>query len=398
MIEGLYFRFFQITHMKALSIILSYLARFLFFLRFLLKRLMLKKEEVLIDSADAVSILDKTSPDPNTRPDYNMAEADPGLDLSVIVPVYNHVDIIGKCIDSLLNQKTHFRYELILVDDGSTDGASDYIEQYRSRKQVVLIHQSNGGIAAARNTGISHARGRYLMFADCDDAVKETLVESLIQAAITEDCDIVMCGHNLVKKRNGAVTSTLPNVHPGVNLLGYRNGDEIMNYAGLPWAKVYKRELFEKVRFFPGYWYEDTIVHGLLFPLCRKFRYVPEALYDYNWYEGNFSHVQASRQPKPKAVDRYWLLKAITEQYDTIGLPHDAMFYTMLLKHVSAYYYPTVSGLPDEVVQAMFYAGRELLLRYKPQEDVKLPHMLRLTEKAIMENNIALWKLCSTNQ
>ena len=113
MIEGLFFRFFQITHMKALSIILSYLARFLFFLRFLLKRLMLKKEEVLIDSADAVSILDKTSPDPNTRPDYNMAEADPGLDLSVIVPVYNHVDIIGKCIDSLLNQKTHFRYEFL---------------------------------------------------------------------------------------------------------------------------------------------------------------------------------------------------------------------------------------------------------------------------------------------
>lgn len=398
MIEELYYRFFQMTHVKSLSVLLAYLARCVFFLRFLLKRLRLRKEENLIDPDDALTILEKTSPDPAAVPEYAMAVADPNLDLSIIVPVYNHIDILGACIDSLLNQKTSFCYELILVDDGSTDGASDFIEQYRSREQVVLIHQPNGGIAAARNTGISRARGRYLMFADCDDSVKDTLVEALMQAAASENSDIAMCGHNLVKKRNGIVTSTLPNVHPGVNMLGYKNGDEIMNYAGLPWAKVYKRELFEKVRFFPGYWYEDTIVHCLLFTQCKKFRYVPEALYDYNWYEGNFSHVQSAHQAKPKSVDRYWLLKAITENYDRIGLPHDAVFYTVLLKHVSAYCYPTVSTLPEETVQAMFFAGRELLLRYQPQEDVKLPYMLRLTEKAIVENNIALWKLCSTNQ
>lgn len=398
MIEGLYFRFFRITHIKALSIIFAYVARFVFFLRFFLERLGLKKEEIRIDPADAITILEKTSPDPNTKPDYSLAVPDPSLDLSIIVPVYNHVDIIGDCIESLLNQHTHFRYELILVDDGSTDGAADFIEQYRSRKQVVLIHQMNGGIAAARNTGISHARGRYLMFVDCDDSVKDTLVESLLQAAVSDDCDIAMCGHNLVKRKNGIVTSILPNIYPEKNLIGYKNGDEIMNYPGLPWGKVYKRELFEKVRFFPGYWYEDTIVHSLLFTQCRKYRYVSAALYDYNWYEGNFSHVQSSHKSKPKAVDRYWLLKAITEQYDRIGLPHDAMFYTMLLRHVSAYYYPTVSSLSEEVIQAMFVAGRELLLEYKPAEKVKLPYMLQLTEKAILDNDIALWKLCSMNQ
>ena len=397
MIEGFYYRFFQITHARATSILLAYLARFAFFLRFLLKKAGLQKEDILIDPEDAHAILEKTSPNPGTVPDYSLTEPDPALDLSIIVPVYNHMDVLGACIDSILNQNTRFNYELILVDDGSTDGATEFVERYQQEK-VIVIHQANGGIAAARNTGISHARGRYLMFADCDDSVKDTLVESLMQKAVSENCDIVMCGHNLVKRRNGEVLSILPNIHPGKNLLGYKNGDEIMNYAGLPWAKVYKRELFEKVRFFPGYWYEDTIVHGLLFPQCRVFCYVPVPLYDYNWYEGNFTHVQFSRQAKPKVVDRFWLLQAIAEQHDRIGLPHDAMFYTMLLKHVSAYYYPTVSGLPDEVVQAMFYAGRELLLRYKPQEDVKLPHMLRLTEKAIMENNIALWKLCSTNQ
>lgn len=398
MIEDIYYRFFQMTHVRTLSIFLAYLARFVFFLRFLLKKAGLRKEEILIDPEDALSILEKTSPDPDRKPDFSREAADPALDLSIIVPVYNHVDVLGACIESILNQKTSFCYELILVDDGSTDGAADLIEQYGSRDQVVLIHQENGGIAAARNTGISRARGRYLMFVDCDDAVKDTLVESLMQTAVSEDCDIVMCGHNLVKKQHGVITSVLPIVHPQKNLAGYKNGDVIMNYAGLPWAKVYKRELFDKVRFFPGYWYEDTIVHSLLFPLCKKFRYVPVPLYDYNWYEGNFTHVQFSRQAKPKTIDRFWLLKAITENYDRLGLPHDAMFYTMLLEHVSAYYYPSFSSLPEEVVQAMFFAGRELLLRYRPRETVKLPRMLRLTEKAIMENNIALWKLCSTNQ
>ncbi len=397
MIEDIYYRFFQMTHVRTLSIFLAYLARFVFFLRFLLKKAGLRKEEILIDPNDALTILEKTSPDPDAVPDYSMTEPDPTMDLSIIVPVYNHIDVLGTCIDSLVNQKTRFRYELILVDDGSTDGAAAFIERYQS-ENVHVIHQANGGIAVARNTGISRARGRYFMFADCDDSVKDTLVESLMQKAVSEDCDIVMCGHNLVKRRNGEVLSTLPNVHPGVNFFGYQNGDMIMNYAGLPWAKVYRRELFEQVRFFPGYWYEDTIVHGLLFPQCGVFRYVSAALYDYNFYEGNFTHVQFSRQTKPKAVDRYWLLKAITEQHDRIGLPCSAMFYTMLLKHVSAYYYPTVSGLSEEVVQAMFFAGRELLLRYKPQENVRLPYMLRLTEKAVLDQNIALWKLCSVNQ
>lgn len=398
MIEGFYFRFYQLTNWKALSIVLAFLARFFFFLLFQIKRAFLKKESILIDEKDSLSILECTSPDPAKVPDYTTADLDPAIDLSIIVPIYNHLDVLEECIESLLHQNTRFRYELILVDDGSTDGAQSFIEQYRSRDNLVLIHQANGGIAAARNTGISHAKGRYLMFADCDDSVKDSLVETLVAAAVSADSDIAMCGHNLVKKKEGVVTSILPNVHPGVNLLGYRNGDEIMNYAGLPWAKVYKRELFEKVRFFPGYWYEDTIVHSLLFTQCEVFRYIPVALYDYNWYEGNFTHVQSSRQAKPKAVDRYWLIKAICDNYDRIGLPHNAMFYTMLLKHVSAYYYPSFSSLPKEVVQAMFLAGRELLLNYRPDERVRLPYMLRLTERAILKNDIALWKLCSVNQ
>ncbi|MBR3241544.1 MAG: glycosyltransferase [Parasporobacterium sp.] len=399
MIQGFYFRFYKLTHSERLSVFLSYLARFVYFLRFLFKRIFLKKENVEMGEDQALEILQRTSPDPALRPEYSRVPFDEEYDLSVIVPVYNHIDVLKRCLDSLVNQKTQYSYELILVDDGSTDGARKLVDQYESIENVRVIHQENGGIAAARNTGIHYARGRYLMFVDCDDYVHEDIVETLMTKAEKDAADIVMCAHALVKVKNGITISRLPNVYPLPinNMLGYMPEARIMNYDGLPWGKVYRRELFEGVRFFPGYWYEDTIIHSLIFTQCKEYTYIPEIKYEYQWYEKNFSHIQGGKK-QLKAVDRYWLLKAILERYDELGLEKDEKFYTMLLKHVSAYYYPTVSSLSEDIIKAMFVVGRKLLLEYKPHRKIKLPYMLKLTERAIINNNIALWKLCSVNQ
>ncbi len=399
MICDFYYRFYKLTRSKGLSILLSYAARFVFFLRYLVKKVFTAKQIINMSEAEAINFIRSVSPDPEGKPDYSSEPLQPGLDLSVIVPVYNHIDATAKCIESILKQKTQCSYELILIDDGSTDGAQDMIETYNDRQNVRIYHQSNGGIGAARNAGISRARGRYLMFVDCDDAVRPDIVETLMHTAYEKDSDIVMGAHNLLKMTNGTVTKVIPNIESERNLLGYKNGDEIMNYAGLPWAKVYKRELFENIRFFPGYWYEDTIIHGLLFLRCDNFTYVPHVVYDYVWNEENFSHIQHNtKQGKPKTADRYWLIAAIANRCEELGLPLDARFYTMLLKHVSAYYYNTISAMPDEFIDAMFIAARSLLLKYKPSEKVKLPYMLRQTEKAMIDCDIALWKLCSVNQ
>ncbi len=399
MIEGFYFHFFRITKSKTLSIILAYTARFFFFIKFLILRAFLVPEYATMTEEQALSILEDTSSQPSTKPDYSNCESDPAMDLSVIVPVYNHMDVLPECINSILNQNTEYRYEVLLIDDGSTDGAEKYIERYAIDHRVKIIHQDNGGIAAARNTGIANASGRYLMFVDCDDTVHDNIVDLLVKTAEEKHCDIVMAAHNLVKVADGKILSVLPNIYPQKNLLGYKNGDEIMNYAGLPWAKVYRREMFRNVRFFPGYWYEDTIIQALLFTQCKSFTYIPEIVYEYSWHESNFSHVQESKQhARPKSIDRFWILKAITEQYDSLALPHDAKFYTMLLKHVSGYTYSTIATLSNDVNEAVFIADRALLQKYKPKQNVKLPLMLSLTEKAILKNNIALWKLCSLYQ
>ncbi len=397
MIFGFYYRFYRLTKNKYISTALAYGARFVYFMRYLLKKLFLKKETVVLDLAHAMKILEAASPDPMGRPGYDNGETEEDLDLSVIVPVYNNRELTNRCIESLLTQKTTFSYEIILVDDGSSDGIQDDLDSIRGSGPVVVVHQTNGGIAAARNKGIELARAAYLMFVDCDDIVHEDIIETLMSETRKDDYDIVMCAHALVKLRDGKVVSRLPNISPGYNLLGYKNNDTIMNYDGLPWGKVYKRELFENVRFFPGYWYEDNIIHGLIFPQCKKFKYIPQVKYEYMWHEKNFSHVQDGKK-QLKALDAYWILKAITERYRQLELPRGAAYYTMILKHVSAYYYTMISSLPDDVIQAMFVAGRELLLANRPSERVKLPYMLRETEKAMIDGDIALWKLCSLNQ
>ena len=398
MIYGFYFRFYKYLHIKWLSVILAYLVRFAYFIRFLCKRIKIKRKVITIDVESALKTLRNASSDPMGRPTYEMADFDDSIDLSVIVPVYNHKAMSIQCINSLLNQDTAYNYELILVDDGSSDGIELYLDEINEKYETIkLIRQINSGIAAARNTGIAHAHGKYIMFVDCDDIVDNTLIDSLMKTAYREQADIVMCAHELIKVKNGKEVSRVPNIYPEMNLLGYKNGDEIMNYAGLPWCKVYRRNLWEKVRFFPGYWYEDNIIHTLIFTQCKVFRYISEVHYSYFWHETNFSHIQNSKKQN-KAIDEYWELLAIMQRAKEIELPINDVQYTVLLKHLSAYYYTMIKSLSDEIVESMFVVARDLLLQYKLENPVKLPYMLKQTEKAILNNDIELWKLCSMNQ
>ncbi len=397
MIHGFYFRFLRMTHCEWLSVVLARLAYIVFFCKYLVERLTLKKHIVVGDKEQALKRISELHPDPKGYPEYKCAHMDEHIDLSIIVPVYNYVDLIEKNIQSILRQKTNYTFELIIVDDGSTDGAQDIVRKYESDSRVRAIFQENQGIAGARNTGLSTAVGRYIMFVDCDDTVEENLVETLVSKAYQDDCDIVMCAHNLVKERNGQVYEIVPNIYPQFDMLGYSGNAKILNYAGLPWCKVYKRELWEKVRYLPGYWYEDNIIHSLLFTQCKRFAYVPKVCYQYRWYEKNFSHTQGN-STNPKCIDMYWTLNAILRQYTELGLSKDERFETMLLKHLSAYYYAKIFGLGNQPVEDLFVLACDLYRQYGVKENCKLPYMLRVTKRALQRGDINLWKLATKYQ
>jgi glycosyltransferase involved in cell wall biosynthesis len=397
MIYGFYFRFYGKFHNSVFSSALAKLAYMLYCCVFFLKKLRHKRVSVDVNIDDARNIVNGIHPRLDSHPVYENKPIDDNIDLSIVVPVYNYVDIIESNIDSILNQKTEYNYQLIIVDDGSTDGAADVLKKYADNPKVKLIFQKNAGIGAARNTGINNADGKYLMFVDCDDIVHDDIVETLMNKAYSENYDMVMCAHNLSKERNGAIYEIVPNVYPKYNLIGYKNGDEIMNLAGLPWCKIYKREIWNNVRFFPGYWYEDTIIQFLIFMQCKNYAYIPKIEYEYKWYEKNFSHTQGN-SANPKSIDTYWLLIEILEQYKKNNMPVDDRLYTLVLRHISTYYYSSVKNLDSKVVEALFVLAKDLYSEYKPNHKVKLPFMLRQVEKSFGNNDIELWKLASCYQ
>ena len=396
MIQGFYFHIYGLTNCKWISFLRAKVLYAVFFCRYMIKRLFSKKRIVVGDVGGARKLID-TIADNGMEPQYLNKNCDENIDLSIIIPVYNYKELIDANIQSVLNQKTKYNFQLIIVDDGSTDGAKDVLKKYEGINNVDIIYQENQGIAGARNTGLNNAKGKYIMFVDCDDILEVNCVETLMNRAYKDDCDIVMCAHNLVKEKEGRVYQVVPNIYPDYNLASYNGSAKILNYAGLPWGKVYKRELWENVRFFPGYWYEDSIIHSLIFTQCKKFAYEPQVCYQYKWYEKNFSHTQGN-SANEKSIDRYRLIEKILKKCEELDVDKDECYETMLLKHLSSHYYPSISGLKDETVDALFVLACSLYEKYKSPNQYKLNFMLRTTKKALEQKDINLWKLASRYQ
>ena len=113
--------------------------------------------------------------------------------ISIIVPVYNVKDYLKKCVDSILKQ-SYNNIEVILVDDGSTDGSSIICDELKAMdSRVLVIHKENGGLSDARNCGVKEAKGKYVCFVDSDDFVDKDFVKILYTNIVDKSCDIAIC-------------------------------------------------------------------------------------------------------------------------------------------------------------------------------------------------------------
>lgn len=111
--------------------------------------------------------------------------------ISIVIPVYNVEKYLAECVDSVLNQ-TYTDYEIILVDDGATDNSGRMCDDYAGRdSRIRVIHQKNGGLSAARNTGMAAAKGEYIYFLDSDDFLEPSALEHLLATAQREAADVV---------------------------------------------------------------------------------------------------------------------------------------------------------------------------------------------------------------
>ena len=241
---------------------------------------------------------------------------DPTVTLSVIVPVYNGEATIGPCLDSILQQETSCTVQLIVVDSDSTDGTAAVLERYRALPGVLLCNCSAPrSAAAARNEGLRHAVGRWLMFVDSDDLLLPGAIRTLLEAAQRLDADVVQGGWQYLYTdgTHGPVQRYPAAVYAGAA------APERFELPGMPWGKVYRRELFAQVRF-PAYYtcFEDAIIHFLVFRLAKTVASVPEMVY---LWRKNPKGLTATSQHRPAAVQSYWIMEQLLAQGPFYDLP-----------------------------------------------------------------------------
>lgn len=207
--------------------------------------------------------------------------------VSVIVPVYNCKDYLERCIKSILTQ-SYQHIQLILVDDGSTDGSGEICDYYASQdSRVQVIHQVNSGVSAARNRGMNAATGEFLYFVDSDDAIVKDAIEIAVRS-FEEDVDAVFFGVTKISKSHKSIQE-LPieaGVHNRETILRGILSDYAGYGAGYPVNKLWRVSAFGNMDNIPRfdtrlYYFEDLewVVRMLLF--VRTIRILPNHLYQY---------------------------------------------------------------------------------------------------------------------
>lgn len=181
--------------------------------------------------------------------------------LSIIIPVYNVRQWLEETVNSVLNQTVR-DFELILIDDGSTDGSGELCDSLaQTDDRVRVIHQENAGVSAARNAGLDAAEGEFIGWVDSDDLIEADMFQRLILLAESHNADIVQCQHDRACELNGSGRSDTVNIMNGadfVRRMFSKQGGAYTNQVAL-WSKIYRKALWEDIRFPVGMVYEDEM-------------------------------------------------------------------------------------------------------------------------------------------
>jgi len=249
--------------------------------------------------------------------------------VSIIVPVYNVEKYLEKCLDSIVNQ-TLKDIEIIVVNDGTKDNSQEIIDKYVKKypKKVKGYIKENGGLSSARNYGLKYANGEYIAFVDSDDYVELDMFEKMYNKAINNNYDIVVCDTIEVDESNSNKVYKKSN-------LNYSNNN-IKNYIISPpmaCTRLYKKNLFEKLSFEEGIFYEDLNLTPSLALKTEGIGFIEEGLYYYLQRSGS---IMKQKQFNEKLLDIFSVLQ---KNYDILNNKYpkevEYLYITHLLRTAS---------------------------------------------------------------
>lgn len=227
--------------------------------------------------------------------------------VSIIVPVYNSAPHLDACVSSILEQD-YTRIEVVLVDDGSTDGSGEICDRFGAADdRVVVIHRPNGGIAAAQNTGLDAATGQLVTFCDNDDLMSTRMIGRLVDILLATNADMSCCRWRNV---GASAAAAVRQADVGVPFGRFIDFDqparryqtifsalvrrarrrELEYFSEANWGKLYRAFLFEGIRFPEGHYAQDVAVAMDLYRRMRRVASCEDALYYWLQRSDSVSH------------------------------------------------------------------------------------------------------------
>ena len=253
--------------------------------------------------------------------------------ISVIVPVYNAEKYLHKCLDSILSQ-TYTDLEVILVNDGSTDTSGEICEQYKLLDhRIIVIHKENGGQATARNMALEIAKGDYIGFIDSDDYIAPEMYKTLLSSLEANGCDISICSRYHVDELSGKEYPIFCLDHQLV-MDSKESLKRLCIYDCVdssPCDKLFKRALFEEIRYPIGYICEDVDVVFRLLYKAQKIVHCGIPLYYYLQRKGSTSHSGFSEKTKGLVIYHKNVSNFVKEKHPEFSEEADYFFISRLL-------------------------------------------------------------------
>lgn len=251
--------------------------------------------------------------------------------VSIIIPIYNSDKTIDRCLKSIINQ-TYRNIEVICINDGSFDNSYKILQNYlKTDSRIKVINQTNKGVSSARNNGIKNSTGKYIMFVDADDYLKDNMIELLVKSIKKDSSDLLICNYdvkckNYIKEHKSIKNDKVMNKKEFLKDYGKFQKGELINQ---PWNKLYIKSKIRKLFDESMCLGEDLIFNVNYIENIEKISYIDENLYVYDLtiedsltkkykqdgqyflqlYKEVYKIVFVGSNVKPNLKINWWLLK-----------------------------------------------------------------------------------------
>lgn len=256
--------------------------------------------------------------------------------ISIIVPVYKVEEYLRRCIDSILSQ-TYKDFELILVDDGSPDNCGAICDEYAQKdSRITVIHKENGGLSSARNAGLEIAKGDYIGFVDSDDEIAPRCYEALHYFMETDGSDIVTYNHNSIPDTDKWIPMGENRVVVDSETVLREFSDKYYKMIGdTVMTKLYKKKIFNNLRFKEGIIYEDTAILPYSIKESQRITVLPFSFYYYTLSEGSIMRSSFTS----KRFNKLTVWRDYIDFFEQLNIPNQRDYFsiTYLYKFVDLY-------------------------------------------------------------